>query len=417
MILGSIARMPAAAAVLAIVMLAAASCSDDDPAAPSTDPVCDLSPETLDFGTVAVGDDMDLSCTLKNRGGGTLSGEITEACGHYSIVSGEGAFSLGKGDSVVVTVRFSPGEEGTFNCTAATGLTGCPGISCTGSAQYSWENIYSNVYQAWYGIWGSSASDIFVVGYEIRHFDGSDWTTVSNPSLDKTLYDVWGTGPNNVYAVGHDYFSNEGVIVHYDGNGWSIEEDDLSVGFLDIWGSGPNDIYAVGIGGTAYYKDESGWEPFFIGGSVSHAIWGRSASDVFIVGDTGRIQHNNGSMWEGMTSGTSYALLGVWGLPGAADSPAYVTTISTEILSYNGTSWTQMQNDGSGDGMEDIWGTSATDLYCAGYAGRIMHFDGTSWKDMLSPSSGLLEGIWGTSPTNIYAVSANGDILHYTGGS
>ena len=94
--------------------------------------------------------------------------------------------------------------------------------------------------------------------------------------------------------------------------------------------------------------------------------------------------------------------------------------MSTVILHYTGSAWAQMQNDGSGDGMDDIWGTSAADIYCAGYVGRIMHYDGASWKDRFNPTGGAaqrLKGIWGTSSTNIYAVSENGDILHYDGGN
>jgi hypothetical protein len=74
-----------------------------------------------------------------------------------------------------------------------------------------------------------------------------------------------------------------------------------------------------------------------------------------------------------------------------------------------------MQITGSSPRMEDIWGTSPTDIYSAGYGGRIMHFDGASWKDMISPTTEPIMGIWGTSSTNIYAVGDGGSVLRYTG--
>ncbi len=93
-----------------------------------------------------------------------------------------------------MTVRFEPSEEGTHTCSVATGVASCGGISCTGDAQYAWETIYTSGYHFWNDIWGSSAADIWVVGGEMRHYNGSVWSEVTNPS-DKSLYGVWGNGP------------------------------------------------------------------------------------------------------------------------------------------------------------------------------------------------------------------------------
>ncbi len=399
------------AVLFLIPLMALVSCGDDDPVSPAKDPQCEVLPGALDFGTVAVGGDPELSFTIRNTRSGTLTGDVAETCGHYSIVSGGGAFALDGGDSVVVTVRFEPADEGTHTCTITTGVTACGSVLCTGDAQFAWEQIYSNSYYTWRAIWGSSADDIFVVGGDIRHYDGFNWETMTNPS-DKSLYGVWGSGPDNVYAVGREYSTSVGVIVHYNGTSWNIVEDDLPVGFLGIWGSGPDDIYAVGLGHNAYHYTGSSWETVGLGGIVTHAVWGTAWNDVFFVGDTGRIRHYDGTTMETMTSNTSYALLGVWG---ASSTEVFVTTFSSLILAYTGSTWEPMQNDGTGGRLEDIWGTSATDIYCAGYSRRIMRFDGSSWKDMINPTTQTLLGIWGSSATNIYAVGERGVIQHYTG--
>jgi hypothetical protein len=275
--------------LLAIPFLVWASCGGDDSFTPSPNPVCALSPDTLDFGTVTIGGHRDLTFTVRNIGTVALNGTIAESCSQYSIVSGGGAFSLGVGDSVVATVRYEPADAGTHACAIATGTIACGSVSCTGEAHSGWEQVYSNAYQGWFDIWGTSASDIWAVGYDIIHFDGIDWTVTTNPS-DKRLYGVWGTGPDNVYAVGHDYFTNDGVILRYNGTGWSIVQDDIQdLGFLGVWGSGASDIYAVGLGGNAYHYNGSSWGSFLLGGVVTHAVWGTAANDVFVVGDTGRI--------------------------------------------------------------------------------------------------------------------------------
>jgi uncharacterized repeat protein (TIGR01451 family) len=97
-------------------------------------PACDVSQTTLDFGTVTVGEADTLSFTITNTGGGTLSGTVSEACDHYTIASGGGAYSLTAGQFVDVDVEFSPGVAGTHLCTIETG-TDCANVSCTGTGE------------------------------------------------------------------------------------------------------------------------------------------------------------------------------------------------------------------------------------------------------------------------------------------
>jgi hypothetical protein len=94
-------------------------------------PVCSVSPQSLDFGTVACGASVDRTFTITNSGGGTLTGSVSESCNYYSITSGGGSYSLTAGQSVTVTVRFSPTVDGTQTCSVSTGGS-CTSVSCTG---------------------------------------------------------------------------------------------------------------------------------------------------------------------------------------------------------------------------------------------------------------------------------------------
>jgi immune inhibitor A len=110
-----------------------AECADVDCTGAGEDPpACLVDPVSLDFGTVTVGGSTDDTFTITNTGGGTLAGTVSEACGEYSIVSGGGAYSLGAGQSVVVTVRFTPSTGDTFVCVVETGETSCSDVSCLG---------------------------------------------------------------------------------------------------------------------------------------------------------------------------------------------------------------------------------------------------------------------------------------------
>lgn len=95
-------------------------------------PACEVSPASLDFGTVSVGHNLDKTFTIMNTGAGVLSGSVSAPCNHYSIVSGGGVYDLGADESVVVTVRFEPSSVGQHNCTIETGNDLCSDVPCTG---------------------------------------------------------------------------------------------------------------------------------------------------------------------------------------------------------------------------------------------------------------------------------------------
>jgi hypothetical protein len=90
-------------------------------------PLLSVSPLSLNFGTITVGTTADQTFTVKNGGAGTLSGTATVSA-PFSIVSG-GSYSLGAGQTQVITVRFSPNSGGTNSQTVT--FTGGGGGSAT----------------------------------------------------------------------------------------------------------------------------------------------------------------------------------------------------------------------------------------------------------------------------------------------
>jgi hypothetical protein len=91
-----------------------------------------VAPLALDFGFVTIGQHEDLAFSVTNTGGGTITGSIAEACEYFSIVSGGGAYDLGRGDSVLVTVRFAPLTTDAAACTIST-EGGCAAVTCAGT--------------------------------------------------------------------------------------------------------------------------------------------------------------------------------------------------------------------------------------------------------------------------------------------
>ena len=95
-------------------------------------PICSVSTSSIYFGTVYVGSTKGRTFTIKNTGSATLSGSVSDTCSAFSIVSGEGSFSLAASESLIVIVQFGPTAPGTYNCTIETGTELCNDVSCTG---------------------------------------------------------------------------------------------------------------------------------------------------------------------------------------------------------------------------------------------------------------------------------------------
>lgn len=73
-----------------------------------------ITPASVDFGNVNVGSNSDQAITIMNQASSnaTLTGSVDALAVPFSIVSGGGPFNLTPGQSVTVTVRFSPTATG-----------------------------------------------------------------------------------------------------------------------------------------------------------------------------------------------------------------------------------------------------------------------------------------------------------------
>ena len=65
--------------------------------------------------------------------------------------------------------------------------------------------------------------------------------------------------------------------------------------------------------------------------------------------------------------------------------------------------------------VQEMWGSSGSDVFCVGSMGMIVHYDGSTWTEMTSGTSEPLYGIWGSAWDNVYAVGESGTLLHYDG--
>jgi hypothetical protein len=102
-----------------------------------------------------------------------------------------------------------------------------------------------------------------------------------------------------------------GIILHYDGNNWSLMSSGTTDDINGIWGSSSSDIFAVGYAGMILHYDGHTWSPTFSGASDDfNSIWGSSKSDIFAVGRSS-IFHYDGRSWTSMNSGNQGGINGM----------------------------------------------------------------------------------------------------------
>jgi len=182
------------------------------------------------------------------------------------------------------------------------------------------------------GIWGTSASNVFAVGYAgtILHYNGSVWAAMTSHT-DRDLVSVWGSSADNVLCCGA-----HGTILRYNGLTWAPMHSGTELNLEHIWGTAWDNIYTTG-GYDLFHYNGSAWRKIITSADDLYGVWGSSSNDVYIAGDWGAVQHYNGIRWSQISC----------------------------ILTL------------SGNTLFDIWGSSAEDIHIVGDLGTILHYIGT----------------------------------------
>lgn len=259
-----------------------------------------------------------------------------------------------------------------------------------------------------YGVWGSSASDIYVVGRHgfVTHYDGSAWTQLDLGTYEN-LWGVWGTAPDNIFITGSDW------VYRFDGKSWRRQQVEGN-GLGWVWGLSACSVFSTGEPGALQHFDGTSWSRFPSPGDppggadpwAFASVWGTSDNDLYLVGNVtrmvdgapalrGKIAHYDGSKWTEMVKDAGIRLHQLWGT--AADDLYAVGGFNSDalILHYDGHAWTPVLSDSSWE-LTSIWGRSASDVYAAGW-GRVLHYDGSSWTQVASsPDRPVITGLFGT---------------------
>jgi hypothetical protein len=232
-------------------------------------------------------------------------------------------------------------------------------------------------YDALQGVAALSASNVWAVGYSgcvscsgdhslIEHWNGSNWSIVSNPTLypSQDLYGIAAVSANDIWAVGKYGFTPYGALIeHWNGTQWSAVTNPGTQALHGVTALASNNVWAVGDSEILHWNGTS-WsivpdpQSTSSSGDYLRAVAAVSASDIWAVGyaevASGEgytyrpvIEHGDGSSWtvsysafppfpnnDTLTLGGVTALAGtsVWAVGGYAGS--------SFVEQWNGSQWT-----------------------------------------------------------------------------
>jgi len=276
-----------------------------------------------------------------------------------------------------------------------------------------WTRQSSNTLNNLYGVWGTSATNLWAVGLggTILHGDGDTWTATLTSPTSAQLNAICGFDANEIYAVGEG-----GVIVRYTGGTWMKVDHGLVEAYHNlhsVWCSSDNVAFAVGDEGTILRCEQNVWEIMdTIYDYDFYDVYGTSSSDVYVVGTSGAVLHYDGTAWSRLPHGmTNRDLFGVWVSP---TGEVFVVGDAGTILRYADSAWEFMfisaLNGGIITDLMDVWGTSADSVYAVGPLSNIIHYtgdEGNWWSREKSPTTIYtrdLHGIWVSPGGHVFTV-------------
>jgi photosystem II stability/assembly factor-like uncharacterized protein len=117
------------------------------------------------------------------------------------------------------------------------------------------------------------------------HWDGTSWSAEFRPPDGVAIRAVWGSAASDVWIVG-----TAGAIFRYDGTEWTPVPSGTTEELLAISGSAADDVWIVGAGGTILRYDGSALSAVASGtGKTLLGVWGPSADDAWAVGQASTI--------------------------------------------------------------------------------------------------------------------------------
>ena len=250
----------------------------------------------------------------------------------------------------------------------------------------------------------------------IVHWNGKVWSRVPSPNQgpgSNYLDSVSAVSPSNIWAVGQystqpgSYGANKTLILHWNGRTWSRVASPSPGSFADDLSSvqrvSATNVWAVGLYAGSDIRDRS------------------------------LILHWNGKAWSQVASPNpgrqSDSLSGLSGVNARSlwTTELYTNSSGTsgtsQILHWNGRTWSKAAAGPSGSDLVDVTLSSATNGWAVGSDAKglslAMRWNGRSWKRVQTPNlkpgqlTNALQSVTAVSPTSAWAVGDAEDLFNF----
>jgi hypothetical protein len=194
----------------------------------------------------------------------------------------------------------------------------------------------------------------------VVHYDGDDWSVVRD-DFTVILTEVWGSADDHIFIGAHD-----GTVLHYDGMTFTSLTGATGSITSIVGGEVTDEVFLFDEAGNWYRYGRAGTE-IVVAGQVEGAqnAWATSLSDVWVAAGTSGLQHYDGDVWSPVTlpaTADTYDLRAVWGAEdgtlflggwgaGGWDSAGLLRRVADE--------WTDDSVLLTGQEFRDVWALSS----------------------------------------------------------
>ncbi len=266
-------------------------------------------------------------------------------------------------------------------------------------------------------IGGTSADDVWAVGFAIHHFDGKTWSSVPVVGERGTLSAISVVAKDDIWAAGL-----YGYVAHFDGKAWTGQRIDVArisanpamVGWYDLldvvaW---PNEVWIAASRPNYFRFDGARWSPVSGAPFNIQSFWGTDPRDVWT--PTGSMPtHFDGARWERAPAIGSTAARAVHGTAKGDvwmvgwDGPYKQNHGS--IRHFDGAAWLPSKLPPDTPLLWGVHGAGRSEAYAVGNDGVALVFDGTGWRSSPTGMRGILKKVWAAPGGHAFAVGLIGN--------
>jgi len=337
--------------------------------------------------------------------------ELSSLCGPEAAVEA----CLGRADHESCEYSDDDVEQAAGACRA--GICYECSVDRAGCHYPGWFAMSSPVTEPLLGVWVAAIDDAYAVGPagQVLHYDGIAWTVADVAGVAPVRFkSIWGSDANNVYAA-----AESGKIFRTTGDGVWTEVADVGFMLTGISGSSANNVIAGGQGGGVVVRfDGVGWSTLSNPGVLAvNSIWTPGPADVFAPSNRpGEILRYQGTTWSPSRPflGSDPVLKAIWG---TSSADVYAVGERKTMYRFDGTNWSDpVVLPGTLFDAKSIWGSGVGDVFVVGTTGLILRGSADQWMTLPVPTSQpTLWSVSGSSPNNVLVVGDGGVIWRYLG--